>query len=181
MKSICFVNYNEPPGAKWELIHRQSKEGDYHFATNFLVSAQGYKGHISQKAYLDTHQPPIWLRFLPQKLAFTLSVSFSAEMKKADLLVLLSQPPFGFFFWALVCRIRRQPYVLYCMDLYPEVFFDVTKNKSVTERVIYGLLKRTYRKAQKVIVIGRDMKQLIIRNYGVSENRILFQRNWACL
>ena len=79
-----------------------------------------------------------------------------------DVLV-VSAPPTLPFVTALAAKIRRADYILIIQDKYPETLAAVGKLKP--DSLFYKLLNRLnnwlYRGAKKIIVVGRDMQELV--------------------
>lgn len=99
---------------------------------------------------------------------------------RVDRNVFLTQPPL-FTSWARVLRtVRRQPYCIVTMDLYPWVAIEagILRRGSLAARVAERIAKVAFRGADRVIVIGRCMAQRV-EDLGVPEQRIHLIRNWT--
>lgn len=97
-----------------------------------------------------------------------------------DCNVFLTQPPL-FGVWARILRtLRRQPYCLVVMDLYPWVAIEagLLRRGAVATRLAQRLAAVTLRGADRVIVIGRCMAQRVT-DLGVAADRIHLIHNWA--
>lgn len=104
---------------------------------------------------------------------------FASFTVKANRIVCETDPPFlpiiGFFHYTF----RKIPFIYYCQDIYPDVAVML---KKVTFRpAIYCLdwLNRfLFAKAEKVIVLGRDMKEVVL-NKGIPSEHVAVISNWV--
>jgi glycosyltransferase involved in cell wall biosynthesis len=100
--------------------------------------------------------------------------------RRAAINVFLTQPPF-FMAWGSVLRLlRRQKTTLILMDLYPQVLFSSGKirKESILGRSLSGLAKFAWRRADRIIVIGRCMRDLVLQA-GIPAERIRTIPNWV--
>lgn len=121
----------------------------------------------------------------PRKAFVHLSYAVAAALRSlfgrgVDCNVFLTQPPL-FPTWARILRgLRRQPYCIILMDLYPWVAVEagVMRRGAVATRLAEALARAALRGADRVIVIGRCMARRA-RELGVAPERIHLIRNWA--
>ena len=100
--------------------------------------------------------------------------------RKVALNVFLTQPPM-FGFWGVVLkRLRRQPYVIVLMDVYPDCLIASRKDSRVGSiaRFFRWMSRKTWRSADGVVCIGRCMQELVIAN-GVHPSKVITIPNWA--
>jgi glycosyltransferase involved in cell wall biosynthesis len=105
---------------------------------------------------------------------------YSLFARQAAVNVFLTQPPL-FFVWARLLRaIRRQPYVIVLMDMYPDaaIAHGTVARGGIIEKLAGWLAGVGLRSAQRVIVIGRCMQDRVLR-YGVREESVQCIPNWA--
>lgn len=91
----------------------------------------------------------------------------------------LTQPPI-FFYWGFVLKkLKKQPYFIALMDLYPDVFIAVGmfKEKGLVARILTYFSRAGIRNADGIIVIGRCMYDRV-KAMGVPDERIHFITNW---
>lgn len=107
------------------------------------------------------------------------------NIKKKDEIIVVSAPPSLPFITALAAKIRRSPYTLIIQDKYPEILIAVGKSKS--DSLFIKILDRLngwlYGNAEKIIVVGRDMEELVAGQLNKDESREKIQviQNWASL
>ncbi|HXQ23792.1 MAG TPA: glycosyltransferase family 4 protein [Candidatus Acidoferrales bacterium] len=109
---------------------------------------------------------------------YTLAAGAALRVAKPDVVIAETDPPLlGVLGAALQARWRCR-FVYYCQDIYPDVA-EVTGG--VRNRALLSLLARAnrlaYRKADLIVVPGRDMRQRLLRK-GVPPEKIAVLPNW---
>jgi colanic acid biosynthesis glycosyl transferase WcaI len=111
--------------------------------------------------------------------------AFSAmlALPKPDVLFVESTPPLIIVGAAVASRLRSVPLIHVVQDLYPEAAEALGALRH--GGFIAGLLRRMHRwalrRADRVIVLGRDMAARIEQTYSVPSNKIAVIPNWADL
>ena len=122
-----------------------------------------------------------------QRLLFALSFTFKAMQyvkkhhKSFTHIVFPTNPPLLYLF-LLLSRNRQTHYTLILYDIYPDIVGKLGKlsKKSLTYKFWNILDRRAALKADKIIVIGEDMKNIILSKYGSKlEQRISLIQNWS--
>jgi glycosyltransferase involved in cell wall biosynthesis len=92
-----------------------------------------------------------------------------------------SNPPFLGIIGGVVSLIRRHDYIVLLHDSYPHLAVLVGKIRkgSAIERVWHAMNCLFYRRARQTIVLCDRAKQLVVREYGVSPDRVQVIHNWA--
>jgi glycosyltransferase involved in cell wall biosynthesis len=117
----------------------------------------------------------------------TLSISmflFSLRrFKKNDRILVVTAPPSLPFITALASLIKGANYTLLLHDCYPEVLVAVGKIRpnSFISKVVDFLNSWLYKHASKIIVVGRDMNELLREKTNGLKIPIVFIPNWADL
>ncbi|MFN3330033.1 MAG: glycosyltransferase, partial [Pyrinomonadaceae bacterium] len=85
------------------------------------------------------------------------------RFRKGDFVLVVTTPPILPFLVAVSSLIRRAPYFLLIHDNYPEVLVAVGKLKedSFFVKLLNFFNRWLYKNASKIIVVGRDMLELI--------------------
>ena len=111
-----------------------------------------------------------------------------ARLEAPDVIVALTSPPMIALIGTLTKRRRTAKgrhvrFVYYVMDVYPDaqVASGMLRRGSLIERVLRAVTGWTLRSADGIIVLGRDMRQLLLERYGrqASAERIHIVRPWA--
>lgn len=92
-----------------------------------------------------------------------------------------SNPPFLGIIGGIVSLFRRHDYIVLLHDSYPHLAVLVGKIKvgSVIEWAWHQVNRLFYRRARQTIVLCDKAKELVVREYGVSPNRVQVIHNWA--
>lgn len=129
---------------------------------------------------------------LPLRLInmLTLGVSMFVQsvirIGRGEAVLVVSAPPTLPFGTALAAKIRRARYSLIIQDKYPEILIAVGRAhpKSLFIRILNSLNTRLYDAADKIVVVGRDMKKLVksqLSEPAEENDKIAVIQNWASL
>src|SRR5580765_8352080 len=126
---------------------------------------------------------------IPFRLINMLTLSLSMfvfavrHFQKDDRVLVVTAPPSLPFISALASMIKGANYTLLLHDCYPEVLIAVGKlrQNSIVSNVVNLLNNWLYKHASKIIVVGRDMNELLKRKTNGLGTRIVFIPNWADL
>ncbi len=107
------------------------------------------------------------------------------SIKKNEDVLVVSAPPSLPFITAAAAKIRRSNYTLIIQDKYPEILIAVgsLKAESLFVKILNRFNRWLYNNARKVIVVGRDMRDLVNSQMGDSHAKppIEVIQNWASL
>ncbi len=111
--------------------------------------------------------------------------SFFKFKSDEDILV-VSAPPSLPFLTAIAAKVRGAKYTLIIQDKYPETLIAVgkTKESSLSVKLLNKLNQWLYKNAKKIIVVGRDMKELVesqMLKQKPEKTPIVVIQNWASL
>jgi len=100
--------------------------------------------------------------------------------RRPDVVVTLTTPPFLGLIGVLLKRLRGCRFVLWSMDLYPEVAFaaGALRPGSLPARLTERAAKVIYRESDAVVALGAFMRRRIL-DYGVPPDRVQVIHNWA--
>jgi colanic acid biosynthesis glycosyl transferase WcaI len=111
------------------------------------------------------------------------SVFFKAlfNFKKGDRILVVTTPPSLPFITALAALVRGAAYTLLIHDNYPEILIAVEKTKpdSPLVKTLRFFNRWLYKYAQKIIVVGRDMKELVAEKTANLDVPLATIPNWA--
>jgi glycosyltransferase involved in cell wall biosynthesis len=125
--------------------------------------------------------------FLPFRitnmLTLGVSVFFTAVRRfvRGDKIIVVTTPPNLPFIAAAASLAKGASYCLLIHDRYPDelVAIGMLKSDSFAVRSIDFLNRWLYKHASKMIVVGRDMKELVERKSIGLDARVKFIPNWA--
>lgn len=116
-------------------------------------------------------------------------LSFAVERKakiaikkiKPDLCIAVSNPPNMAFRIAKESKKLRVPFVYILHDLYPDVLIKTGKiaKNSVIAKKLRKMSSETFQLSDRIVVLGRDVKDYLIKNYGVLPDKISIITNWG--
>jgi glycosyltransferase involved in cell wall biosynthesis len=99
---------------------------------------------------------------------------------RVDTTVFLTNPPLFSVIGPLIRKIRGGRFVYILMDVYPDVMVraGMLKDGALMTKVLRWIARFPLVGADKVIVLGEDMRKVAIRS-GASPEKIVTIRNWA--
>lgn len=120
---------------------------------------------------------------LVNMFTFGLSVLFKSlsSFSKSDQIVVVTTPPNLPFIVALGCLVKGSAYTLLIHDNYPEVLVASGKlqEKSILVRLANFFNRWLYKNARKIIVVGRDMLELLKQKTKGLSVPLVYIPNWA--
>ena len=107
------------------------------------------------------------------------------SFRRGDSILVVSAPPSLPFITAAAAKIKGAGYTPIIQDKYPEILIAVGKSKpnSVFVKLLDKLNRRLYAGAEKIIVVGRDMAELVGSQMDSDDasDKIVVIQNWAAL
>ena len=127
-------------------------------------------GHNPKVVTLPAFQfnnPNLFERFL-NYVFFLVLVPFAVLFQSGqDAVFVQSSPPLLPFVTSVACRIRQFPYVYVCQDFFPGTAVRSGQLKEgIFTRFFLRLHKLVVKHAKRVVVIGRDMKEVLMAESG---------------
>ena len=116
-------------------------------------------------------------------LTLGVSTFFKAlsNFQKGDRVLVVTTPPSTPFITAVASLFRGASHILLIHDNYPEILVaaEKTKENSVFVKVLSYFNRWLYKYASKIIVVGRDMKELVEKKTAGLDIPIATIPNWA--
>ena len=102
------------------------------------------------------------------------------HVKRGDKLVLVTNPPTLLPVTAFLKRLKGFQFIIIVHDVFPEnaLAGKMISEKSILYKFILGLFNWSYRVADRLIVVGDDMKELFYEKVGNNKS-IKVITNWA--
>lgn len=117
---------------------------------------------------------------------FTLSFSIFFKclfyFNKNDKVLVVTTPPLLPFITGFAAKLHKSKHILLIHDNYPEILIaaDKAKPDSFFTRTLNFFNQRLFQSAHKIIVVGRDMKELVSRKMAPEGiDKIFVIPNWA--
>lgn len=124
----------------------------------------------------------LWGRTL-NLLTFTLSAGFTAlrVLRAHDHVLVVTNPPTVPFAVALACTLRRARCTVLVHDVYPDamVAAGMIRPDSLPAAILTRAHRWLYRAVHGVIVLGRDMEELVRRRAASVQCATTIIENWA--
>lgn len=122
------------------------------------------------------------IRFL--LLSFKLSFRLFKNVHKGEPVLIVTNPAPILLIMPLIKRIKKFPLYILVHDVFPENTIPahiISSPKSILYRILKCFFDSAYRKADKLIVLGRDMKDVILKKLGKNKNKtqVVIIENWA--
>ena len=114
-------------------------------------------------------------------LSFSIFWKAIFNFRKGDRVLVVTTPPSLPFITAIAVLLRGGSYVLLIHDNYPEILIAVGKLKenSFWVKVLDFFNRSLYKYAAKIIVVGRDMEELVEKKTSGLDIPIEYIPNWA--
>jgi glycosyltransferase involved in cell wall biosynthesis len=113
--------------------------------------------------------------------SFSIFFAILRMVRKGDKVLVVTSPPLLPFVVAVACCLRGAKWILRIDDVYPEAMIHagILRPGGIAARFIDWMNRTLYRRTEKIIVIGRDMKRLVEKKLGGRNGPILLIPNWA--
>lgn len=114
-------------------------------------------------------------------LGFTVFFKALLNFRKGERVLVVTTPPVLPFITAIASLLRGAKYVLLIHDNYPEILVAVGKTgeNSSLVKLLNFFNRRLYKYASKIIVVGRDMQELVEKKTAGLNVTIEYIPNWA--
>lgn len=114
-------------------------------------------------------------------LTLKMSWQIIIKVKKEDDLLLTTNPTFLIIAVALIKKIKKFNLEILVHDVFPEnlVPAGLIEKKSFKYKILSKFYNYSYQKADRLIVLGEDMKELMLKKTAPKQARIDIIPNWA--
>jgi glycosyltransferase involved in cell wall biosynthesis len=125
--------------------------------------------------------------FLPWRLinilTYSAAIFFDAlvSVKKGDIVIAVTSPPTSPYIAKIVAWCKGARCILRLEDVYPEILVatGMIAPKGIIDTCFGYLNKLLFKSADRIVVLGRDMKALAEKRIGTSGKHISIIRSWA--
>ncbi|MEW6089167.1 MAG: glycosyltransferase family 4 protein [bacterium] len=113
--------------------------------------------------------------------SFKLAVKTIKMIKKGDTVFIVTNPALLLILMCLVCRFTRSSLIILTHDVFPENLeaAKLLYGDSLLFRILVRLFNLAYNSAEHIIVIGRDMKKIMMHKINSDNPEITVITNWA--
>jgi len=118
-------------------------------------------------------------------LTVSISIFFKALLgiRKQGIVLVVTTPPLLPFLVSFACHLRHAKCILHIDDVYPETLIatGLLGQRNIVARVFFFMNKILYRSFERIVVLGRDMDQLVKNKLGRSNKHVTIIPHWADL
>jgi colanic acid biosynthesis glycosyl transferase WcaI len=120
---------------------------------------------------------------LANLVTFTLGAawSFARSARRGDIIICLTNPPPLPLLIGVIAKLKKVHSVMLVHDLYPEVLVATghLSTQSMAYRLLYKIFAITYRLFDRIVVLGRDMQELVSRKIVGGRQTATIIPNWG--
>lgn len=114
--------------------------------------------------------------------ALGLAFSLLINAKRGERILLVTNPAFLLPLAAIIAKFKKLKLTILVHDVFPEnlIPVNILKDSSLFYRILKSIFDWSYASANQVIVLGRDMQELVTQKVG-HENKSIISiiENWA--
>lgn len=137
---------------------------------------------IERCAGTTLNKDSLWRRAINAlTITSTVVIRALARIRKGDVVMVVTNPPFLPFAISTVCRLRGAKCALLIHDVYPEVLIaaGLARESSAIAAALRVATRRLYDTVDRIIVLGRDMATLAERKLTRDAGKVVLIPNWA--
>jgi len=110
-------------------------------------------------------------------------IALFKRLNRGDVVLTVTAPFVLPYAVTTAARIKRAKTILILHDLYPDVLVmtGLLQPTSIATRIIRVANGLMFRALNSIVIIGRDMEDLLMRYRGMTRDKIMFIPNWATL
>jgi colanic acid biosynthesis glycosyl transferase WcaI len=142
-----------------------------------------HNGVLIQRCFSTTFNKNHLAQRTLNLITLTISIFGKAlrQIQRGDFVVVVTNPPSLPFAVALACRVKRARCILLIHDVYPEVLVaaHLIAAGSPIARLLEAITKKLYLNVEKIIAIGRDMRDLVNAKLDHIKRDIVVIPNWG--
>jgi Glycosyltransferase len=140
-----------------------------------------YNGiNIKRVKYLQLNRKHSFSRIINQ-LSFVVSViSKLSYIKMNKCIIVYSDPPMLPIITSLVNRIFKVKFIFVAYDIFPDIAIamNATKKNSIMAKMMELINKSVYSNASKIVALGEEMKDYLLKYRVPNESKIEVIPNW---
>ncbi len=125
----------------------------------------------------------LWVRALVY-FSFLIEILFRLLLSPRSRLNFgVTNPPFVLWGLWLVRKLKGTPYAFMLLDVHPEglIAEGMLKTNGVPARIWRMLNRWAYRSARQLVILGRDMREVLTQQYGIESSRIEYIPHWSAV
>lgn len=148
-------------------------------------SREQYNGVDIIRCFSTTLNKDILIQRIVNLITISMSIFVRGlrSFRKGDIVLVVTNPPLLPYITMLACRLCGVRCIIRVDDVYPEVMVaaGMMRRQSTLFRILNWLTSQMYHRAECVIVLGRDMKALVLGKMSRNQDKVQIITNWADL
>lgn len=147
-----------------------------------VVSNESYQGVKIKRVPSSQFNRSKLAGRLINEIIFCFAVFFrTLFIRKIDLIVCISSPPFLPFFAMVLAKVRRKPWLYIAMDVYPDIAVNLglLRKDSLIVKVWDTVFNGVLKDSTRIVVLGRCMQNIIRLKLGKKKVPIDIIHNWS--
>lgn len=140
-------------------------------------------GVVIERCRNTSFDPSILVFRLINAITISGSMFFKvlSRVNRGDLVVVLTNPPLLPIVVRVAASLRRARGILLVHDVYPDILAatKVVKSRGLVWLLLRMAFRPVYRGFEKIVVLGRDMRDVVAAKVGGDTSRIIIIPNWA--
>lgn len=103
------------------------------------------------------------------------------RLRHRDIVIAVTNPPLLPYLMLAACRLKSAQFVLLVHDVYPEIFtrLGILASESIAVRLLNRASGWLYGGSNRIIVLGRDMRKLVVEKLKGRSDQIVIVTNWG--
>lgn len=146
-----------------------------------LISDETYKGIKIKRIRSSGFNRDNYLGRILNYITFVLNMFIKLIFKSDyDMVLVVSNPPLLPIISYIIRRIKKKKYIYLVHDIYPDIAVKVgaIKQGGIVYSIMNFINSKVYRYSEKIIVLGDDMKEFLLRK-NVDVSKLIKITNWA--
>lgn len=154
-----------------------------HSGTDKLPRRETHRGVKIRRFGLRIDHKKSILHRMVAYLGYMIPLTFTLLFRRNYGTVLgVTNPPFVAQILYAVSLVRPMKFQYMILDQYPESLIALgMKRSSLPARLWMWANRIAYRRAEKLIVLGRDMTEMLVENYDIDRKNIVYIPHWSAV
>lgn len=114
-------------------------------------------------------------------LSFKMASLLNRRAKNGDKVVVVTNPAPLLLLVARICKWKKLKFIIIVHDVFPENLkaANMISDKGIIYRFLLTVFNKAYDSADRLIVLGRDMKDVFLEKISASDQKVTVITNWS--
>jgi putative colanic acid biosynthesis glycosyltransferase WcaI len=107
---------------------------------------------------------------------------FFSNLKQYDIIIGTSSPPLSPLITSIISKLKRKPFVYWCLDLQPDVAIamKLIKKNSILAKILFFISKTKLNISTKIVVLDEYMKKKVV-DKGIDQTKVISLPLWSTI